>query len=615
MKKITNLTLLFVVFISLTSHSQVVINKIIFFASDEYSLDNSNLHELELFVDEIGLYSECIISITGHTDQDGSDSYNMNLSRKRAESVQHYILGLGMTFSAIDLLYVGESDLYHSSNDAKSKQKNRRVTLEATVYQYESVLDITGQLVSNNDDEVRIDQSKESSFLLSKGTEVSIPANAFCHLDGSLLESPSVDLTFKEAYSYLDMVDEQLFTQTEDQILETGGMIYIGAEQNGDQLRLRDGESIELKFPEQKSKDGMELFKGIEKEEAVIWEETGQEISSERSNAEEFFIQVDLTPIVNYIFEKESIPDLAFPDMAGFPRSLKKPYPPFRGNYRKKYYQEAYDGYITARKKYEEKLIELPELREKWYQEVKRRKKILYSHKFYFVNNLVKSRLWRVIEGLKRKLPSKSHDKLVSGAFGFLRKETGKISYDYRLYKSKVFGNALKDVEEQTGLTFPRYQEKMASKYCQDFMVILDEVEKTIIAKKYEMGYVDKEVFSKYIVKASSLGWINCDRFIRLQEWEKTNLELANNSKEVHYYLIFKNTRSLLRPQYSKGKVSFNDIPKDEKVRLLALKIDNNQSYLASEDLTTGSVNSVNLTFKKASINKIKATLNEVEGG
>jgi outer membrane protein OmpA-like peptidoglycan-associated protein len=66
--------------------------------------------------------------VEGHTDAKGSEGYNMALSRRRAESVQSYLVSrAGIDPARLVVTPVGESDLLYP--DDPENPRNRRVVL------------------------------------------------------------------------------------------------------------------------------------------------------------------------------------------------------------------------------------------------------------------------------------------------------------------------------------------------------------------------------------------------------------------------------------------------------------------------------------------------------
>ncbi|HJN75614.1 MAG TPA: OmpA family protein [Myxococcota bacterium] len=67
------------------------------------------------------------LEIQGHTDSDGSDEYNFDLSDRRAEAVVRYMTGKGVDPSRLTWMGYGESRPLIPNDDEESKAVNRRV--------------------------------------------------------------------------------------------------------------------------------------------------------------------------------------------------------------------------------------------------------------------------------------------------------------------------------------------------------------------------------------------------------------------------------------------------------------------------------------------------------
>jgi outer membrane protein OmpA-like peptidoglycan-associated protein len=77
------------------------------------------------------------IRVEGHTDERGSDVYNLNLSQKRAESVMAYLVGRGVKEERIEAVGYGETKPVVDGHDEEAWSKNRRV--EFTILEQEGV--------------------------------------------------------------------------------------------------------------------------------------------------------------------------------------------------------------------------------------------------------------------------------------------------------------------------------------------------------------------------------------------------------------------------------------------------------------------------------------------
>ena len=69
--------------------------------------------------------------IEGHTDSTGSDSYNMSLSQRRAESVMNYLASRGVSSSSMRAVGKGESSPVADNSTSAGRADNRRVEIYA----------------------------------------------------------------------------------------------------------------------------------------------------------------------------------------------------------------------------------------------------------------------------------------------------------------------------------------------------------------------------------------------------------------------------------------------------------------------------------------------------
>jgi outer membrane protein OmpA-like peptidoglycan-associated protein len=71
------------------------------------------------------------ITITGHTDSDGSDAYNMDLSYRRANAVRAWLITNGVRPDALRAVGLGERQPIADNATAEGKRQNRRVEFSA----------------------------------------------------------------------------------------------------------------------------------------------------------------------------------------------------------------------------------------------------------------------------------------------------------------------------------------------------------------------------------------------------------------------------------------------------------------------------------------------------
>lgn len=74
-------------------------------------------------------YAKTMVDVDGYTDSTGSESYNLQLSRKRAESVANYLAAQGVQPIRLRATGFGESDPIASNATPSGRAMNRRVTI------------------------------------------------------------------------------------------------------------------------------------------------------------------------------------------------------------------------------------------------------------------------------------------------------------------------------------------------------------------------------------------------------------------------------------------------------------------------------------------------------
>jgi OOP family OmpA-OmpF porin len=72
-------------------------------------------------------HTDLRIKMTGHTDADGSDAYNKDLSQRRAKVIQDYFIKQGVPLHKIVTDFKGESEPVDNNKTDLGKQRNRRV--------------------------------------------------------------------------------------------------------------------------------------------------------------------------------------------------------------------------------------------------------------------------------------------------------------------------------------------------------------------------------------------------------------------------------------------------------------------------------------------------------
>ncbi|QZH76627.1 MAG: OmpA family protein [Erythrobacter sp.] len=73
-----------------------------------------------------------LIDVMGHTDSTGSEQYNLDLSRRRAESVANYLVSRGVARARIETIGYGEQYPIADNTTESGRSANRRVEIRIT---------------------------------------------------------------------------------------------------------------------------------------------------------------------------------------------------------------------------------------------------------------------------------------------------------------------------------------------------------------------------------------------------------------------------------------------------------------------------------------------------
>jgi len=77
-------------------------------------------------------YPDSLIDVYGHTDSTGSDAYNLDLSKRRADSVARYLIMRGVSSARIQTQGMGKNYPVADNTTPEGRAKNRRVEIKIT---------------------------------------------------------------------------------------------------------------------------------------------------------------------------------------------------------------------------------------------------------------------------------------------------------------------------------------------------------------------------------------------------------------------------------------------------------------------------------------------------
>ena len=109
------------------------------FAVDSTTISPSFRAALDDVAASLQKYPNSLVDVMGHTDSTGSDAYNLDLSRRRAESVANYLVSRGTNRARIATVGYGEQYPRADNTTEQGRALNRRVEIRITPISQEEV--------------------------------------------------------------------------------------------------------------------------------------------------------------------------------------------------------------------------------------------------------------------------------------------------------------------------------------------------------------------------------------------------------------------------------------------------------------------------------------------
>ena len=108
---------------------KITFNSGLLFDVNKATLRDVSKAELTKLAQILNKYPDTNILVEGHTDNTGSEEYNLELSRQRAQSVENYLASLNVDPTRFTIMGYGESQPVATNDTAEGRQQNRRVDL------------------------------------------------------------------------------------------------------------------------------------------------------------------------------------------------------------------------------------------------------------------------------------------------------------------------------------------------------------------------------------------------------------------------------------------------------------------------------------------------------
>ncbi|MDC8003933.1 hypothetical protein POV27_07705 [Aureisphaera galaxeae] len=454
---------------------------------------------------------------------------------------------------------------------ANCSSDNRNITVNS-IKEIDSVLSPSRQFF-----EIKAD--KEAIVKGAKGTTIYIPENTFQFVDGTAPVTP-IKITLKESYSLSEMIFENLHTLSGDRILETNGMIYVTAEADGQQLSVREGSAIVIGFPKNGSEEEMDLFYDFQINDSTqTWIPDYQ--------------LFEANALAESIRETDTLSE-------GGDEAFQVTYPIEMTD-------DLYDYHFWV------------SLRTATFDEIKllgRDETIIdylrnpenidsaTAYSFY-TNN------WRADFDL--------HIDEKGNMFNFRPNKDIGLEYDEEAIKiaKELFESVPafdvdayeRDLTEGwdyalgimggRSINWSRFKQKFRNKYS-------DYTDKAV-------EKMDANTLQYFVFSATELGWINCDRFLDLDDTEKTDF-IVNTAhpKDTKVQIVFKDIKSIMNGRLENGNILFGSVPKGKSIQVIGISHANGKPTMTIVETTTDAKDFELTGFKEFTLDQLEAELNKL---
>ncbi|MEM8528495.1 MAG: OmpA family protein [Bacteroidota bacterium] len=240
---------------SFTFQAQILFFSPVQFDTDQDTLTLEEKEDFEIRIKNLGKpITHYKIHLIGHTDNQGSLSYNEDLSRRRAVYVQSILTDLGLPQEQIQLEYRAFLSPTDKADNEAARTKNRRVDI---------LLEPWLNHVSHDFHIVNAQQETILAYSRST-TKITIPSNAFLDRNGKPYEG-EVLVSYREFQDYADFMMSDLpmnFNwEGEKAYFNSTGMFEMRAYDTRQQpLTIAPEKRIKVALEQREVLDGTEIW-------------------------------------------------------------------------------------------------------------------------------------------------------------------------------------------------------------------------------------------------------------------------------------------------------------------------------------------------------------------
>lgn len=241
-------------------YAQKIEEEMVHFAYDSYELNEQEDRELENFIDQLEVEDLKSIQIVGHTDSDGSNAYNKRLSENRAKTVLKKFLDAQIEQKKIQIDFEGEDRPIDHNNNDTGKQKNRRVEILVTYFDFKIPEAFKVQPFV-----YRVHPLYDTVLQIGKAdSKMTILKNSFIDQHGNLIQD-TVDLYFYEYRNAAEIlfsgIPMTVKENGEEMVMSSGGMFDIQAKYQDERILMSEDKNLKIDYALTDPDPNMKFYK------------------------------------------------------------------------------------------------------------------------------------------------------------------------------------------------------------------------------------------------------------------------------------------------------------------------------------------------------------------
>lgn len=548
-------------------------NLTLYFDKDKYTVSETEKQKLATVTDADLVY------IDGYTDSDGSYEYNQKLSQNRAQEIKRLIVSANPGIRT-DVHFFGKTKLKKQELNEEDKKQNRRVEI---AFIKNPFLQLKTEV-----QKFRVDNSKDQIITCKEGTVIEIPQGAF--------NNKMVDIEISEHYKLENILGENLTTTSNDEALETAGMIKINAMVNG--IEVQPVSELTYKFPNKNNKDDFKLFLGERDNEYNInWvldkkEEVEQQYVISGSSVATQDIALQSEQFWNNIQDKLRFYETTSPEFLCF--------------------YNANVGLSINPNGLLDTIVTNYPLNSNCDKVMKRITVQNLPKQFTAKENYLYSTIEMNFNDFLPKDIALKNQQLLTKA-----KKTIDIN-TYAATKTTIMQNAIAERNRIEREKEYAKQQAEYDKYAKELQEKNEKEQSDYLAKleKSDKDFaVNQNAISQYVFTSKNLGWLNCDQFLNDNVWSANNLIdfVVKSNIQPTIIVLMKKYKSIFYNEFSYNNSVIKKIPNNQEIIVVSSYKKDNQLYLAIKETNTNSKECSDLHYKPVSIQQFKQAIKDIK--